>query len=376
MAKLRIFLFVFFIVAVAVLIVFPYRNKAAVNIAFLGRLSGNGSHNDIAACKGAILAVESVNTRGGIEGRQLRLNIYDYKGKPDQIRKICRQMKEKNSDLLLAPYPPEDRLAGCMEKEGILPVSFGFSDPTGEDGLAFYPRAGRSGAALAELALVREIRSMAVLYDAATYPYGLAFLEGFRHLYLERGGRVAEELAFDSSGSVDLKRLAESVEMAALQGILIVASAKATGDIGIGVRERRPSVQLFAAPWVFTEDGDDSPWAASDSKEITGLTGLCTYAEGDSGRSSQVLGPFYSAYTDRYGSPPDPSAIFGYEAVLILAEGIRNSASPDPFLVRHALKKMFRFKGMVSDYTVGKKEAGAEGLVLLEIRDGKIIRGQ
>lgn len=371
MTKLRIVLFIIFLVAVAVLIVFPYRSKAPVNIGFLGSLSGNGSAVDISACNGAILALDALNERGGIKGRRLKMNIYDFKGNPGRISRIFDLMKKKGTAFLVAPYIPDAQFREGSVKDQILTICAGFrraiGDKKGLD-IVLYPLVQDYGEMLADLALKRKITRMAAAVDAFYYPFGLALSEGFSTQYQEQGGIITTAITFDSRDKTDMTRMAEIVAADDPQGLLVIASGASTGRFSALVRRKLPEASLYAAPWALTQDLTGN---AGDS-----LDGLCTYGT-DAGKPRQsALESFYAAYERQYGKAADLSALFGYEAMMVLAEGIRNSASPDPSLVRHTLEKMGRFKGLVSDYTVSAGDSIKEALLLRELRGGVITQSQ
>jgi len=369
MAKLRILLVVAFLILVAVLIVFPYRGKAPIKIAYMGNLSGNGMKSDISACNGAVMGVDAVNAKGGIKGRQIKLSLYDFKGRAEKISGICLAMNEKQISLLIAPFVPENLLAQCRQESKGLILKAGF-DASGvksdNSQINLYFRVKDYGRQMANLAISRKTHSVAVMYDRTYFPHGLAFLEGFRHQYLKLNGQIKEELGFDSQGGVAIEGLVSNIQIINPKGLMVVASAQRTGQICALVRDKIPGIRLYAPPWAMNQE-----LIKTGRQQIDGITGYLVKSQID--RQSAALSTFFAAYRSCYTSRPDMAALLGYEAVLILTEGIRNSASADPYLIKHTLLKLNRFKGMVSDYYLTEDDQFQPCFDLGEVRHSKIF---
>ena len=370
MTKLRIFLFAVFLILVAILIVFPFRSKTPIKIAFMGSLSGNGSTTDIAACNGAVMAVNAVNIKGGVKGRQIELSLYDFKGKPDNVTHACLAMSQKKTSLLIAPFICKDTLDVCGKSGQILIVSAGSSswgEKTDDPQLNLHFRVQGYAIALADLVLSRGTQTLTVIYDPDYFPHGQAFLSGFTNRYIGRGGRILAELALAHTNHEACYGISDSLGKLAPEGLLVIASPRKTGRLSARARKKIPQIKLYGAPWAMTEE-----LAATGLELINGMTGYLSPPSVT--RQSASLKAFFENYQNSYKNPATLSALLGYEAVLILTEGIRNSASPDPLLIKHTLLKLNQFKGMICGYDFIPQGRRRPVLVLGQVRDGKLIR--
>ena len=79
-------------------------NKEAIRIGYIGSLSGKFSAMGTAARNGAILAVEELNAKGGIDERLIELVIKDDAGLPENINGICEALDNEDVGLVIGPF--------------------------------------------------------------------------------------------------------------------------------------------------------------------------------------------------------------------------------------------------------------------------------
>ena len=112
---------------------FNYRGSGQYQLAFVGPMSGADAKYGKAMVKGADLFVDEVNKRGGINGKRLKLSIYDDGNDPEAAVEIAKKIAN-SSDILavLGHYYSSTSLAAApiYEQAGIAMVSASASDDT------------------------------------------------------------------------------------------------------------------------------------------------------------------------------------------------------------------------------------------------------
>ena len=120
-------------------------------------------------------------------------------------------------------------------------------------------------------------------------------------------------------------------------------------------------------------DSDFTP--ASITKSEGHLNNLVTTLYFDPEPEGRMSKEFIRAYQDRYGISPNHYAANGYEALKLLADGMKKAGSAAPAKVAPALRDIRDWPGLSGSYSIGK-DGGIVGkpVYLVEFRDGKAIK--
>jgi len=104
------------------------------------------------------------------------------------------------------------------------------------------------------------------------------------------------------------------------------------------------------------------------------LNGVVTTSYFDIEPENRIAQEFIKAYRDKYGLSPSRYSANSYEAVKLLAEGMRKAQSTVPAKVATALRTVKDWQGISGQYSIGK-DGGIEGkpVLLMEFRNGKFV---
>ncbi len=84
---------------------------------------------------------------------------------------------------------------------------------------------------------------------------------------------------------------------------------------------------------------------------------------------------FVESYEGDYGIKPGPSAALSYDAVLLVAEAMKKADSTDPEKIRKALASLKSFKGVSGTYTFDADRNPVKGGVILKVlADGQAFK--
>ena len=137
------------------------------------------------------------------------------------------------------------------------------------------------------------------------------------------------------------------------------------GDAALVVRQARRLG--FRGP-ILGADGWDStrlPELAGRDLENTYFTTL--FSEAD---PSPAVQTFVRAYQAKYGAPPDGHAAMGYEAAVILLDGIRRAGTTDGWAIRDALART-RLHLVTGRMTFDARRNPIKPLVIMEFKEGR-----
>ncbi len=344
------------------------REPEHLRIGGVAPLTGESASFGQSGRRGSELAVEQWNARGGLLGRRIRLVVADDKGDPAEGAIVVTRLIKQHKVVGLVGLPvTKVALAGApiAQSAGIPLVASSATNAKVTEVGDFIFRAclidsfqGSMGARFAFQDL--KARRAACLFDLGNdYPKGLA--EVFQAAFTGLGGEV---VGFEghAPGNPDFHAaLAKAIR--ARPDLIYVPDYY--GDAALVVRQARRLG--FRGP-ILGADGWDStrlPELAGRDLENTYFTTL--FSEAD---PSPAVQTFVRAYQAKYGAPPDGHAAMGYEAAVILLDGIRRAGTTDGWAIRDALART-RLHLVTGRMTFDARRNPIKPLVIMEFKEGR-----
>lgn len=289
--------------------------REPLRIGFVGGISGRWSDLGIGARNGALLAVEDLGAKGGLDGREIALLVYDDEQQPERAAQAVRDLAAQKVAFIVGPMTglAADAMAPVLDKLELLAIS-----PTSTSS-EFGPGASsvvhvvcdiRVGARQqADELWRRGAQSVATVADLHNRSFAQAWVDAFARRFEERGGAVVTQSSFDSSGGPAYGRLARELLGARPDAVLLAASAVDTALISQQLRAINGPVLIASSPWAGTEPLIELGGAAVEGA----LVGQ--YFDRDS-QTPQYL-RFAKAYRERFGEAPGFTAVNAYDAVAL-----------------------------------------------------------
>jgi len=291
-----------------------------VKIAVAGPFTGSAAAFGEMIQRGSELKAKEINDAGGINGMMLTLVFEDDAGKDAEAslvaeriannRRILAVVGHFNSSCSLAGKPIYKR-AGIVE---LSPASTNVNVCQGSDWtFRNLYRDDFQGQFIAKYIkdVLKELQSVAVLYDNDDYGKGLA--DAFTAEAEAIGLTLVASEAYDRDNT-DFKAQLTSIKAKNPDSIFISGLYGQAGLIAKQARETGITARFFGA------DGIDSP----DFLTIAGAAAEGTYLTtpfifGVGGEKAQEVADKFEAV---YGVPPDTWAALSYDAVGMIAEAI------------------------------------------------------
>jgi branched-chain amino acid transport system substrate-binding protein len=348
----------------------PEKNaNEGIKVGFYGSLSGATATFGISGKNGATLAIEEINSAGGVLGGRLVLISEDDRGESAEAasavsKLIARDhvsglLGEAASSRTLAAAP----IAQKNETPMITPSS---TNPQ-------VTRVGNyifrvcftddfQGEAAARFALATlKAKTASLLVDIKSdYSVGLA--QAFRQTFEKGGGRILSEQRY-SEGDTDFS--AQLTQMRASPADVLFVPGYYT-DVGLVARQKG---SLGVAGVLLGGDGWDSPRLVEIGGEAMNGAYFCNhYSPQDPAPAVQS---FVSAYRKRFGDVPDSVAALAYDAARLLADAIRRAGATSGPRVRDALASTKDFPGVAGNLTLDLERNPIKPITVLKIENGK-----
>jgi len=336
-------------------------------IGFAGELTGKNSYLAVSARNGAELAVDAVNEAGGINGRMLRLVVKDDEGIPERARQVDAELAAQGVAAILG-HPTSGQTAAVLEQINrervvLLSPTASSSDFSNQADYFFrvVPDTKLQGELLGRYIYQSGIRTLVGVYELDNRSYTRVILRAAQENFERMGGQVRLVYPY-TTGQSDLKEIAETLHRADAEGVLLVSPAIDAALLAQYLRLAGSRARFFAAPWAQTSELIVNGGQAVEGMELSAVYN----AENDYAAFTE----FIDRYRQRYREKPEFGAAYGYEAVLVLVEALRQTGGRAEGLPE-ALRKIRAFPGIQSEITLTETGDCLRSIYLVRIQDGR-----
>ncbi len=324
---------------------------------------GQSSH------KGTQLAIDEVNSAGGVLGREIQLITEDNQSKAGESTTIVKKFINRDRVVaVLGEVASSRSLEGApvCQAAGIPMVSPSSTNPkvteTGDYIFRVCFIDPFQGKLLAEFAAkTLKAKKAAILSDVSSaYSVGLA--EFFRESFKSAGGEILAEQKYASKDK-DFKAQLTAIRASNPDAICVPGYYTEVGLIVKQARELGITVPIFGG------DG----WEAPELIKIAGgdaLQNTFYSTHFSPAQDTPMAKKFVEAFKAKYnGEVPDAMAALGYDSALALIEAIKKAGSTEPAKIRDALKAT-DFNGVTGRTKLDARRDATKPAVIITTENG------
>lgn len=368
----RLFLLVAAVLAALIAVVVLMREPEPVKIGYLGSLTGKFADLGKTCRDGAILAVEQLNAGGGVNGRPLVVTFRDDVSLPEKAEESFRGFIETGVDVVIGP------LISSNAKQ-ILPLVNEFHLPTvgpvvagdfmaGKDDyfIKLFPASGEFGVKIGELAVRKKSKGRFVtIHDDQNPAYAMPIIAGFNKVVADAGATVVEAIEFNSLASPSYDALAKRINESDPDGVLLITSSLSAANLVQQLKKLGSKAEVYS-----------SSWAASNQLISNGgmaVEGMFFYVPFDKDSALDSSQSFVRSYEERFSEEPTYCSAFNYDAVMLVADVLRESGQSGGAEFKEAVQKVKRFHGVQGPYEIDENGDARRQLFLQTVKDGKFV---
>jgi len=323
------------------------KDDGVIKIGVILPLTGSAAHYGQSIRKGIDFAASAINNDGGVDGMTIQLFYEDSKANPSDGVSAYRKLRSTDGIHALigdAVSSVTLAFAPIAEKDKVIVMSPLSSAPALTDAGDFIFRNVPSDLMNGMVAAYycsrdRGWKNLSVLY--INNDFGVGLERAFRETAKGLGSTVLVSENYEPNGSDFRTQLAKIKQESPDVLFLVGYGELATAIIQfreLGLECEIISTGLLEDPAVLEATGD-----ASDGLYITQL-------QYNPQSEDEVVQRFVQGYEEKNGSAPDILAAYGYDAMMVLAEGFRES-SLSPEKVRDNLYSISEFPGVTGEIT-------------------------
>lgn len=343
--------------------------KGAVNLGAVLPLTGSSASIGEDQRRGIELAVDKINSEGGVLGKKLNVIVEDSAGsanaaigaakKLTTVDKVPAVIGEYSSGVTVP-------LGQYLQQAGVIHVNVGSSSPEianiGDKSFSVIGLDTIASKFAAEQLITRGYKNVAVMVPNNSYGQGV--LKPFADAFKAVEGSITQTILYSegqTSYRAELDRIAKSSPDAVLYS--------AYGQDSSVINQEAYESGLQKTPWF----GIYLTMCTTDSPPQT--------VENQIGMDVNYVGPdgaaYQAAYKKKYGE--DFASTFSgytYDGTMMLAKAIEKANSSSPDAIAAALKQIGqRYNGATGDITLdAKNQRSAQPYLVLKYTKGKVVQ--
>lgn len=323
------------LIALAIIFTAAGLNAAdTIKVGFHAPLTGFAASDGKSSSEGAKLAVEQVNSAGGIDGKMLELVIYDDQAKAAQAIPIANKLIGQDEVVIAVSgsYSGPTRSAAGVFQESSIPYIAAYAihpDVTRAGNYVFRTSflgevQGRSGAKLVGEMLGKKRVVVITLQN----DFGKSLAAGFKSKAADYDIKIVNEYQYSIKdrqfGSIVAKVKADKPDAIYASGYYFTAGPLVSQLRAAGVK----------VPIIGQEGYDSQKFI-----EIAGASAEGIIITTSLDRDSDVpeTKNFISAFEKKAGFKADMVAASAHTAILVAADALKRSGSTDPEAIRKAI---------------------------------------
>jgi branched-chain amino acid transport system substrate-binding protein len=346
---------------------------ATIKVGEFASLNGSEAAFGRSSHQGTQLAVDDINTAGGVLGQKLELITEDDQSKDGESATAVKKLISRDKVVAILGEVASTRsleAAPICQEFKIPQISPSSTNPkvTQVGDYIFRvcfidPFQGTVMAHFAKNSL--NAKKVALLTDVgSTYSVGLA--DFFKQEFVAGGGQIVAEQKFTKDDK-DFRAQLTTVKEAAPDVIFIPGYYGQVTLIALQARELGITVPLCGG------DGWEAPELIQGPGAAAALEGCYFSTHFSPEQDAPKIKQFVDAYQKRFGEVPDAMAALGYDSVLALVDSIKRAGSTDSTKIRDALATLKDLDGVTGQTTLDADRNARKPAVIIEIKGGKFV---
>ena len=339
-----------------------------VKVGVFMSMTGDTANFGISSTNGIKMAADEANAAGGINGKQIELDVQDDRSDPSEAATIVTKFVTQDGvNAILGEVASSRSIAAAPiaqnAKIPMLTPSSTNPEVTRKGDYIF-----RScfidpvqGAAIAQFAArTLKAKRAAIMVDRKNdYSTGLETV--IKATFARMGGEMVQTQSYQA-GDQDFNAQITSIKGANPDVIFVPGYY---GDVALFAKQARD--KGVTVPLVGGDGWDAKQLYEIGGKALNGCYFTNHYSPYD---TDPAVVKFVTDYKARYGSIPDALAATAYDAAKIMFDAIKRASSLDGKAIRDSLAATKDFPGVTGRVTFNSDRDAVKPIVMIEIKDG------
>jgi branched-chain amino acid transport system substrate-binding protein len=345
----------------------PRSNNIKIG-AFLS-LTGATSAYGVSASNAIKLAVDEANSSGGIDGKQIQLDVEDDESNTQAVPDIVNHLVKEHKVHALIAEPVSVRAmvaAPIAQQNQVVMISSASVKPELTMQGDYIFRAcfisSTEGDAVAKFAVDHlKAKSAAIILDDKN-DYAVVLAGFFAESFKKRGGQIVSEQKYEANAT-DLSTQLNAIKTAAPDIVFAPGFYTTAPLVAREVKKAGIKSTLIGS------DGWDSPKLLDAGSEP--FEGVYFANHFWAASNDPIATKFVADYRAKYGVDPDAGAATAYDATRMLLDAFKRAKSTESAAVRNALAQTKDFPGVTGKITLDPNRNAQVPVYMLRIEGDK-----
>ena len=363
---------IFLILLAGILSLSSCGDNSPIQIGYVGGLTGRYSQLAIGVRNGVTLAVDTLNKNGGVNGRQIELVVRDDKSDPAEGEKIFTELIEMKIPVVIGPLLSKMAATTlrAIKEQNVLVISPTVSTDAilnmDDNFLRVIPESSFQAEIISAAITGTDIKSVAIVYDLANKAYTEPIYDVFKKRMTEAGVEIAYVNTLKNAKIKYFSVIADEIVDAAPDALFLVTSSIDGGELCQQVRKKDNAIIFYGSHWV----------KSGNIIEIGGrsVDGMFFASHYESNEKSDLYKEFHTKFINAFKSTPNFPSVYGYEAVMAMADGMGDSKSYDPERIKAAILAKGKFQGLEEIFKINQYGDAERSRSLVQIENGDFVR--
>lgn len=344
-----------------------------IKIGFLGGKTGAHAHYGIETLKGMQMAVDDINNAGGVLGKKLEIVEGDHGSNSSEAAIVTQKLvTQKVAAIVGDPTTGITKTAAqiCQPAKVVLLSAGAVGPGVVEIGDYIYRDTLLDSVAAPAVTkyLSEELKWKKVALVTTT---GLSYSEGLTSIFKPALAKYGVEIVAEQSimeKDTNFSAQVTALSQKSFDGV-IFTGYYTEGALFMKEMRKQGLNQVMAG-------GDGLLGQELYKLGESAVEGSMVYAgfAVDSKNATGITKEFIDKYQAKYNSKPDMFPAQGYDAVMMLAEAMKNANSSDPTVFKSALAKIKDFKGVTGTITFdANREPIKSPVYLQEVKNSEFV---
>ncbi|MBO8159291.1 MAG: penicillin-binding protein activator [Thermosyntropha sp.] len=346
------------------------KDAGDIIIASANPMTGDSAQFGDMKVKAIKLAIEEVNAAGGIDGRQVKLQVEDDIGNPKEAPNVAQKIASNPNVLaVIGHWNSSCTLAAreIYESAGI-PVITDSVNKQITDGKT--PHVFRISLTdthqayqLAEYAYNKlGVRKVAVIYTANDFGMGLN--NDFTKKFKELGGTVTASETYFEGQTKDFKAQLTKIKKTNPELLFMAGYYTECALIAKQMKEIGFNIPILGTEGISSEQLIKLGGDAVEGIRFTGFFHPDVEFPGTK--------EFVAKFKEKYGVEPDTYAALAYDSAKMILEGIKTNGATREGVYKY-LREVKDFPGVAGPITFDSRGENNRSIIILTVKNGKFV---
>jgi branched-chain amino acid transport system substrate-binding protein len=327
----------------------------------------------ISGRNGAILAVENINSAGGVNGKKIKLVVKDDKQESKTAEKAVKDMIDQGVIAVIGHMTSSMSVqtVPIVNDNKVVMMSPTTTTTYLSDKDDYFFRVSNTTKSYAtkmarHLYHTLGFKKVAVVYDLRNKAYTESWLEDFRQEFEKSGGSIVRAETFHSGPDVQFFDIITQVMLPDVNALVIAASALDTAMLCQQVNKIGRNITIAASEWAATEKLLEMGGAAVEGVIVS------QFFNRNSNDPDYLK--FREEYIKRFGNEPGFASVNSYDAVNIVLEAFKKQKQGK--LAKETMQEITKYFGVQGPITINKYGDADRETFLSVVQNGDFVAVQ